>query len=76
MKRTLIIIVGLILFATAGAGVWIYYRGPGSAIVEQWINRQIVAIIERYINPKVYFSQLNYQYPSTRSRRRTQRPML
>jgi hypothetical protein len=61
--RTASILVGL-LVATAGAAL--YQAGRrGSGAVEQWVTGQIQLVADAYLAPKLTFTDLDYEFPST-----------
>jgi len=65
MKKRLIRIaiasgVGLVLLILALVVV-LSRKGPGS--VQDWIGAQLQTIADRYLNPKLTFTNLSYQYP-------------
>ncbi|MHC4445065.1 MAG: hypothetical protein ACYTF1_09795 [Planctomycetota bacterium] len=66
MKRILITFLILIVGAACGLlGLWYYIGREGSTDIEQWIGRQVVAIIEGHVTPTVNFDTLDYQAPQT-----------
>lgn len=48
------------------AGILFYYAGKtGSGTIENWIAGQLQAIANSYLNPRLSFSDLDYEYPGT-----------
>jgi uncharacterized protein involved in outer membrane biogenesis len=57
--------LGVALLVGAGAIVWWQAGRAGGGQLEQWLARQIVGVIERYLVPEVEFATLDYQAPYT-----------
>jgi hypothetical protein len=66
VKCSLIVVLALLLLIGAGAGALIYFAGQkGSSTIEKWISSQLQTIANSYLNPKLSFDDLDYQYPGT-----------
>src|SRR5436190_890152 len=66
LKRFLLAVVLLVLLAGIGIGVAIWYVGQkGTSPLERWIGARLQAVASGYLNPKLAFADLDYQYPST-----------
>ena len=67
MKKR-VVRVGLALvgmFVLAGAVVFWLAARAGSSPVEAWVAAQIQLVAEAYLNPKLSFTDLDYQFPAT-----------
>lgn len=65
--RTILIVLFVLALAAGGGILFVFYkihRGEG-ADIENWIGRQIIAVIEAHVNPRVGFKTLHYQAPYT-----------
>ena len=66
MKRVVRSALALVaLFVVAGAAaLWLAGRA-GSSAVETWVAGQIHLVADGYLNPKLSFTDLDYQFPAT-----------
>lgn len=66
MKKLLRVVVLLVVLAAGGlAAVWYLAGKEGTTALEQWIGRQVLAILDAYITPTPHFDALDYQAPRT-----------
>jgi len=66
MKRLVrIMLIVLLLVIIGGAVAFWQIKGAGSSKLEQWIGSQIQLIADSYLNPKLSFTDLDYEYPGT-----------
>lgn len=66
MKR--IILSGLVLVVLLAAGGYLVFNSvsqKGSSSIERWIGQQLQQIVNSYLNPKLSFDDLDYEYPAT-----------
>jgi hypothetical protein len=61
--RTALVLV-FVLAVAAGAALWQAGRA-GSSAVESWVAGQIQTVADAYLNPKLSFVDLDYEFPST-----------
>jgi hypothetical protein len=57
-------IVALLVVVSAVAVVWTVGR-RGSSPIEQWVAQQIQQVSAAYLNPKLTFADLDYEFPAT-----------
>lgn len=66
MKRALKLgIIALLLLIVAGVSIFYIAGRSGSSAVEGWIGQQFQDIANAYLNPKLSFNDLDYQFPGT-----------
>src|SRR4051812_39867662 len=63
LVRVTLALVGV--FVLAGAIVFWLAARAGSSPVEAWGGGQIQAVAEAYLNPKLSFTDLDYEFPAT-----------
>jgi hypothetical protein len=70
-KKRLILVGGavVVVLLAIAAGVFRFVGRSGSSSVERWVGDQIGSIAGAYLNPKLSFKDLDYQYPATVSLR-------
>ena len=59
------VLAGLLLLAIVAGIVLFSISRRGSGRIEQWIGSQIVGIAGGYLNPRLHFEDLDYEYPDT-----------
>jgi hypothetical protein len=66
MIRAVVGGAALVIVVVIAVG-WMFWSAgkKGSGAVEQWIGGQIQTIAGSYLNPKLSFSDLDYEYPAT-----------
>ncbi|MDY7109915.1 MAG: AsmA-like C-terminal region-containing protein [Planctomycetota bacterium] len=66
MKRIIVAIVLILCILAVAAGLLLWNTGRlGTTGVEQWVGRQILAIANDALRPKLSFQTLDYEYPAT-----------
>jgi hypothetical protein len=67
MKRRIIRIAVLALGGLIGLGITLFLvaRYMGSGTIQEWIGSQFQTIANAYLNPKLSFTDLTYDYPLT-----------
>ena len=61
--RFALALVGVLVIAGGGL-LWLAGRA-GSSPVEAWVAAQIQSVADAYLNPKLTFTDLDYQFPAT-----------
>lgn len=58
-------VVALLIILALVVGGFVYFFQRGTAGIDDWVVRQVVAITETYIVPKIEFESFDYQAPGT-----------
>ncbi len=66
LKWVLRISAVVVIFSALGAYLFVRYLGTsGSGAVEQWIASELQKTANAYLNPRLSFADLDYEYPGT-----------
>jgi hypothetical protein len=64
-KAIKVLILLVVLIAVGGGAVLLITSQGGSSGIENWVGRQVVGVVSRYIEPEFTFETLDYQAPGT-----------
>jgi hypothetical protein len=59
----IVAVLFLMAVAAGGFALWTRLGQTGSSDLENWIGRQVAAVLEGYITPKVSFESIDYEAP-------------
>src|SRR5438552_1729184 len=62
--RKATVVATLLVLTTVAAVLWVVGR-CGSSPIEDWVAAQIQLVADAYLNPKLTFADLDYEFPAT-----------